>query len=81
MNWYIYTKLLWSTQLKPITKIPIYKIYKELYADIDLWPSLLAAGTDIITVGSDAAVRGDSKDGLYKGLSNGQRYSWSAGDN
>lgn len=53
--------------------------HKEAYADIDSWPSLLAAEIDIITVGSVAAVRGDSKDGLYKGLSNGQRYPWSVG--
>lgn len=53
--------------------------YKEPYANIDSWPSLLAAEIDIITVGSVAAVRRDSQDGLYKGLSNGQRYPWSAG--
>ncbi len=52
---------------------------KEPYADTNSWPSLLAAEIDVITVGSVAAVRGDSKDGLYKGLSNGQRYPWSAG--
>lgn len=52
---------------------------REAYADINSWPSLLAAEVDIITVGSVAAVRGHSKDGLHKGLSNGQRYPWSVG--
>lgn len=52
---------------------------REAYADISSWPSLLAAEVDIITVGSVAAVRGDSNDGLHKGLSNGQRYPWSVG--
>lgn len=35
--------------------------HKEAYADIDSWPSLLAAEIDIITVGSVAAVRGIPK--------------------
>lgn len=39
--------------------------YKEPYANINSWPSLLAAEIDIVTVGSVAAVRGDSQDGLY----------------
>lgn len=52
--------------------------HKQPYTDSNSWPSLLAAEIHIITVGSIAAVRGNSKDGLYKGLSNGQRYPWSA---
>lgn len=73
----LFNELVYKYQTIVVTSAGTHN--KEAYADINSWPSLLAAEIDIITVGSVAAVRGHFQDGLYKGLSNGQRYPWSAG--